>query len=94
MRFCIQSHVFSPNFISSGLLVFQLPGIDGILDAYQRAFYSVALSGPTYFSEILQQAEALMLSQPCSQQHQNYTIMLILTDGVINDADNTIDMYV
>jgi hypothetical protein len=74
------------------LIFVQLQGVDGILAAYKRAFYSVALAGPTYFSEILQQAEALLMSQPCSQQYQNYMILPILTDGVINDMDNTIEM--
>ena len=26
----------------------------------------------------------------CSQERQKYTVLLILTDGVINDAENTV----
>jgi hypothetical protein len=85
------SHCFPLSLNPDGVA---LTGIDGILAAYKNAFYHVALSGPTYFSEILQQTEALLLSQPCTQDHQNYMIKLILTDGVINDYDNTVSWHV
>jgi len=68
-------------------------GVDGIMRAYDAAFQYVALSGPTYFSEIIQTAD-VVASQPYTQESQHYTILLILTDGIINDMDATIECIV
>jgi Mg-chelatase subunit ChlD len=50
----------------------------------------VALSGPTLFAPLLQQATAIAASANCSQQNQKYSVLLILTDGIINDMEATI----
>jgi len=71
----------------------EVSGISGIMDAYKNAFQYVRLSGPTLFSRILGMANTYA-QQQCSQQSQAYTIMLILTDGVINDMDMTIQQIV
>lgn len=54
------------------------------MDAYAAALSSVVLSGPTLFSEVLQTAMA-KASQPASQMDQRYNVLVILTDGIIND---------
>jgi len=53
-------------------------------------FDKVLLSGPTYFSEVIGMAEAVATSQPFNQDDQNYSVLLIITDGVINDMKRTI----
>jgi vacuolar-type H+-ATPase subunit F/Vma7 len=50
-------------------------------------------SGPTYFSEIISTANSIA-SQPMSAKHQHYSILLILTDGLITDMQKTIDTIV
>ncbi len=42
------------------------------------------LSGPTLFTEVLQTAMA-RATRPASQADQRYDVLLILTDGIIND---------
>lgn len=59
-------------------------GVSGILDAYSAAIRDVQLAGPTLFSEVLQTAMA-RASRPASQMDQRYDVLLILTDGIIND---------
>lgn len=59
-------------------------GVQGILTAYSAALASVDLAGPTLFSEVLQTAMA-RASRPTSQFEQRYDVLLILTDGIIND---------
>ena len=44
----------------------------------------VQLYGPTYFSEIIQTASVQSMNV-CSQNTQQYNILLIITDGIIND---------
>ncbi|CAN0038905.1 unnamed protein product, partial [Discosporangium mesarthrocarpum] len=53
----------------------------------------VSLAGPTLFSEIIQ--TAMSRSDNCvSQTKQEYQVLLILTDGIINDMQETIDLLV
>ncbi len=62
--------------------------IDGVLNAYRQTLYNVKLSGPTEFSELI--GEAARYAELARQKYvQAYTILLILTDGVINDFDDT-----
>ena len=68
----------------------EVHGVQGILEAYANSFGFVSLSGPTLFSEILQLTHRYTQANDCSQRNQQYTILLIITDGVINDMDATI----
>ena len=62
--------------------------IDGVLNAYRQTLYNVKLSGPTEFSQLI--GEAARYAELARQKNmQAYTILLILTDGVINDFDDT-----
>jgi hypothetical protein len=67
-------------------------GLTGILDAYRNALRQVQLSGPTLFSRVIR--EASRLSVTSYQESRTYTILLIVTDGVINDMQDTIDAIV
>lgn len=59
-------------------------GVGGILEAYSAALGSVGLAGPTFFTEVLQTAMA-RANRPANQMDQRYDVLLILTDGIIND---------
>lgn len=59
-------------------------GVHGILQAYTEALHNVQLAGPTLFTEVLQTAMA-RANRPASQTDQRYDVLLILTDGIIND---------
>eukprot|EP00903_Cladosiphon_okamuranus_P012541 g11743.t2 len=68
-------------------------GVHGILEAYSTALNNVQLAGPTLFTEVLQTAMA-RANRPASQTDQRYDVLLILTDGIINDMQQTIDSLV
>jgi len=72
----------------------EVSGIDGILKAYQECLNVVMLSGPTLFGPLVAGAHYLANASNCSQDNQKYTILLVLTDGVINDLDATIDAVI
>ncbi len=51
---------------------------------------SVMLSGPTLFGPLIMAAAQTAANAKCSQERQKYTILLIVTDGVVNDLEQTI----
>eukprot|EP01117_Protostelium_nocturnum_P007480 TRINITY_DN2673_c1_g1_i1.p2 TRINITY_DN2673_c1_g1~~TRINITY_DN2673_c1_g1_i1.p2 ORF type:complete len:523 (-),score=201.66 TRINITY_DN2673_c1_g1_i1:2011-3579(-) len=77
------SHCFNLNLTNSPYL----PGIDGVLMAYRESFKRVSLSGPTYFNQVLTEVNRVAASSP---KGSKYHILLIITDGVINDQEATI----
>ena len=66
-------------------------GVNGVLSAYYSALNNYDLSGPTILSQLIQQTIAIAKQRPCTQAYQHYTVLLIITDGVVNDMDKTID---
>lgn len=67
--------------------------VGGIMDAYIAALGKVTLAGPTLFSEVLQMASALA-QEPSTGAEQKYTVLLIITDGIINDSDQATRLIV
>eukprot|EP00299_Pterocystis_sp_00344_P000181 c10054_g1_i1.p1 GENE.c10054_g1_i1~~c10054_g1_i1.p1 ORF type:complete len:573 (-),score=177.08 c10054_g1_i1:89-1663(-) len=63
-------------------------GVDGIIQAYRSVLPNVQLWGPTVFAQVIRWA-ASKASEPVSQSQQHFTILLIITDGVITDLDAT-----
>jgi len=90
----IVSHNFSlkGNFFDP-----EVDGLRGILDAYRNALNVVTLHGPTMFHEVIEHAGrmAAQFSNPKpSDDVHKYFILLIVTDGVINDMQETINAVV
>jgi vacuolar-type H+-ATPase subunit F/Vma7 len=67
-------------------------GLDGILGAYRYALQHLLFSGPTRFAEIIRDASRKAVDS--FRESRAYTIMLIVTDGCINDMQDTIDAIV
>ncbi|KAK8870717.1 hypothetical protein M9Y10_008604 [Tritrichomonas musculus] len=67
-------------------------GLDGILGAYQNALMQVQLSGPTLFAPTIRYASQLAVES--FRESRTYTILLIITDGIINDMQDTADAIV
>lgn len=65
-----------------------------MISAYQNALQKTKLYGPTYFSQILSAVNGRCEATEVSAYHQEYNILLILTDGIINDMQQTIDEIV
>ena len=77
------SHCFNCNFQNDPEVI----GVDGILEAYKNAVHNVTFSGPTYFSPIITKTIEDIKSKGLN--NNTYYILLILTDGQINDLDET-----
>jgi vacuolar-type H+-ATPase subunit F/Vma7 len=67
-------------------------GLAGIQQVYRHALAQIELSGPTCFSHVIRFATQKAVE--AFQESRTYTILLILTDGIINDMQDTIDAIV
>lgn len=66
-------------------------GIDGVEQAYQKCLQNVKFYGPTNFSEIISTINDRCEAIEVSQYNQEYHMLMILTDGIISDMQETID---
>jgi len=80
------SHCFPINFCRDQP---ELAGLGEVLGAYKNSFQYVSLSGPTLFAPIISLACDAAERNQRDTSSQKYTVLLILTDGVINDLDQT-----
>uniref|UniRef100_A0AAF5Q3Q2 Copine family protein n=2 Tax=Wuchereria bancrofti TaxID=6293 RepID=A0AAF5Q3Q2_WUCBA len=60
-------------------------GMDGLLNAYRDALNRIELAGPTEFGPTLRHAARHAASLP--PDGSRYSVLLIITDGVINDMN-------
>ncbi|KAH0790512.1 Copine family protein [Histomonas meleagridis] len=67
-------------------------GLEGISMAYKNSLRMVQLSGPTLFAPIIHAATGV--ARTSFDESHTYTILMILTDGIINDMPETIDAIV
>lgn len=72
----------------------QCHGIGGIMQAYHQALDNVQLYGPTHFSEIIKATSGFARADIQGNITQKYYVLLIITDGVINDMSKTVDLLV
>uniref|UniRef100_A0A6N2LWT5 C2 domain-containing protein n=1 Tax=Salix viminalis TaxID=40686 RepID=A0A6N2LWT5_SALVM len=83
------SHCFNLN----GSASFEVEGVEGIMAAYASALHNVSLSGPTLFGPVINTA-AQIAGQSLSNNNSKYFVLLIITDGVITDMQETKDALV
>jgi hypothetical protein len=70
-------------------------GVEGILESYASTFdRGVVLSGPTHFAPVIRQVTSLTRNTVFSSSSLSYCILLLITDGAINDLQETIDAIV
>ncbi|XP_021360140.1 copine-3-like isoform X2 [Mizuhopecten yessoensis] len=62
--------------------------IEDVIQKYKEILPVLTFSGPTMLAPIIDRAVALEESQNTSKEHQVYTVLLVITDGVINDMNN------
>ncbi|OAY82000.1 Protein BONZAI 3, partial [Ananas comosus] len=84
------SHCFNLNGMASEC---EVVGIEGIMSAYSSALHSVSLAGPTLFGPVINKA-AEIASRSLAVIQNKYFILLIITDGVITDTQETKDAIV
>ena len=82
--FALNGNIFDP----------EVDGLDGVIEAYKNALKNVNLYGPTNFAPIIELVNDMAESENVSQLNQKYQILLIITDGIINDMQKTIDQIV
>ena len=63
--------------------------VDGIIQAYSAAIQNIKLYGPTNFAPIINQISFIASQAEKSSPGGKYFILLILTDGIISDFDQT-----
>ncbi|XP_007250440.2 copine-3 isoform X2 [Astyanax mexicanus] len=80
------SHEFPLNFNPSNPFC---SGVEGMVEAYRQCLPQVKLYGPTNFSPIIRHVSRF--AQEALQQNSasQYYVLLIITDGVITDMDQT-----
>ncbi|KAK4273514.1 hypothetical protein QN277_021897 [Acacia crassicarpa] len=71
----------------------EVEGVEGIMAAYARALHSVTLAGPTLFGPVINMA-AQIAAHSLSHDVSKYYILLIITDGVVTDLQETINALV
>lgn len=71
----------------------EVAGLDGIFEVYEYAHKHISLNGPTYFAplfkEIVEKAKSRFSENP-----DNYSFFLIITDGEIHDMVDTVGVLV
>ena len=65
--------------------------IDGVINVYRDSLKFLRLYGPTFFAPIIQKTIQHCINK---KNEQFYYILMILTDGMINDMNETIDALV
>nr|XP_057915718.1 copine-3-like isoform X1 [Doryrhamphus excisus]XP_057915719.1 copine-3-like isoform X1 [Doryrhamphus excisus]XP_057915720.1 copine-3-like isoform X1 [Doryrhamphus excisus]XP_057915721.1 copine-3-like isoform X1 [Doryrhamphus excisus]XP_057915722.1 copine-3-like isoform X1 [Doryrhamphus excisus]XP_057915723.1 copine-3-like isoform X1 [Doryrhamphus excisus]XP_057915724.1 copine-3-like isoform X1 [Doryrhamphus excisus]XP_057915725.1 copine-3-like isoform X1 [Doryrhamphus excisus]XP_05791572 len=85
------SHEFPVNFNPSNPFC---EGIEGVVQAYQQCLPQVKLYGPTNFSPIINHVARFGRQALEQRSASQYFVLLIITDGVITDMDQTRDAIV
>ncbi|XP_042453755.1 protein BONZAI 3-like [Zingiber officinale] len=71
----------------------EVSGVEGIMAAYAMALHNVTLAGPTLFGPVIHRA-AEIAGQSLLTSRNKYYVLLIITDGVITDLQETINAIV
>ncbi len=79
---------FAINFNEQNPFIYTIPNI---LQVYKECLMKITFSGPTYFSPIIKKVNDFIRN---NKNNLEYQILMILTDGIINDMDETVDTLV
>ncbi|XP_069490023.1 copine-6 [Ambystoma mexicanum] len=85
------SHDFALNFNPANA---ECEEISGVIETYKRCLPKIQLYGPTNVSPIINRVAALAKEELKSLHATKYSILLILTDGVVTDMAETKDAIV
>ncbi|XP_004302476.1 PREDICTED: protein BONZAI 3-like isoform X2 [Fragaria vesca subsp. vesca] len=84
------SHCFNLDGTATG---FEVEGVEGIMTAYASALHNVTLSGPTVFGPVVNRA-AEIAGNSLFHSNNKYYVLLIITDGILTDLQETTDAFV
>ncbi|XP_062232534.1 protein BONZAI 3-like [Phragmites australis] len=85
------SHCFNLNTTTNGC---EVVGVEGIMSAYATTLYSVSLPGPTMFGPVINKAAEIASQSLQKYANNKYFVLLIITDGVLTDIQETKDCIV
>ena len=72
----------------------EINGIDGILQTYRTVLNNTELWGPTHFHHFIDRLNQTVKDDISRENYNTYNILMILTDGIIEDMDDTINALV
>ena len=72
----------------------EIYGIDGILKTYRTVLNNTELWGPTHFHHFIDRLNDTVKAEISRENYNTYNILMILTDGIIEDMDDTINALV
>ncbi|XP_058752933.1 protein BONZAI 3-like [Vicia villosa] len=72
----------------------EVVGVEGIMEAYASALHTVRLSGPTLFGPVINMAAHMAAESLSSNNSTKYYVLLIITDGVVTDLQESINAVV
>ena len=81
------SYCFNINFEDNP----EIELVDKIIEVYHECIQKILFSGPTYFAPIINKIISNMKEQ---NDPREYQVLMILTDGIIQDMTDTIDALV
>lgn len=84
--FDIVSHCFALN---GDIFDPEVKGIDKVVETYRRSCKEVVFHGPTVLSHLLRRVTVIATAREVNQDQQQYFILLIITDGNVNDMEAT-----
>ena len=73
--FAMNGNIFNPR----------VNGLDAVIAHYRHCLQAVNLYGPTHFESVLKKVNDLTESEQGTYSNQKFHVLLIITDGVIND---------
>lgn len=82
------SHCFNLTFTDDP----NVQGLDEIMKTYKNSLFKVKFDGPTFFAPVITQVMSEIKKEMDSGVTNHYYILMILTDGMINDMDKTCDI--
>jgi hypothetical protein len=84
------SHCFNLNLTDDP----NIYGLENIIRTYKENVYKLNFSGPTYFSPLINNLINIVEMNKLQSNDEIYYILLILTDGQINDMGKTSDAII
>lgn len=87
----IVNHCFNVSFNNDP----NIQGMDNVINTYRENVLKLNFSGPTYFSPLIKNVcDIIKMNLNMNPQEVTYNILLILSDGQINDMSQTCDILV
>ena len=93
-KFCMDNNVSHCYPINMNPNDPNIQGIDGVLQAYRNILNQTKLYGPTFFHYLINHVISIVKEDVIAENKMNYMILMILTDGIIDDMDDTVDSLV